>query len=201
MFFDGMEYNVEKREIVLDKELSNLDKFAVDFCNIVSRHVPYVIIAGYISILLGRTRTTEDIDMFVKEISEGKFFELYEDLERNGFWAINSDDPKRLFEYLKSKTAIRFSRKDNPIPNFEVKFSKDELDESVFEDSIKVILPGEELIISSFERHIAFKRWFLGSDKDVYDADHIENLFREKLDYGKINKIKESIEKREKYGY
>jgi hypothetical protein len=196
-----MDYDVEKREIVIDRELSNLDKFAVDFCNIVSRHVPYVIIAGYISILLGRTRTTEDIDVFIKEISEGKFFELYEDLERNGFWAINSDDPKRLFEYLKSKIAIRFSRKDNPIPNFEVKFPKDELDESVFEDFIKVILPKDNLLVSSLERHIAFKRWFLGSGKDVYDADHVENLFKEKLDYGKINKIKELIERRKEWGY
>ena len=63
-----MEYNKEKREIILDKELNNLDIFALKFLNIISRYTDYVVIAGYVSILLGRTRTTEDIDVFIKII-------------------------------------------------------------------------------------------------------------------------------------
>ena len=65
-----MEYDVDKREIKSDKVLNNLDKFVIDFIKILEEHVDYVIISGYISILLGRSRATEDIDVFIKRISQ-----------------------------------------------------------------------------------------------------------------------------------
>ena len=57
-------------------------------------------------------------------------------------------------------------------------------------------LPKGKIIISCLERNIAFKKYFLKSDKDNEDANHLEELFRDKLDYGKINKIRELIIKR-----
>lgn len=50
------------------------------------------------------------------------------------------------------------------------------------------------LNISSLERQIAFKRYFLKSDKDLEDARHIENVFREHLKKEKIKKYKALIE-------
>ena len=47
--------------------------------------------------------------------------------------------------------------------------------------------------ISSLERHIAFKKYFLGDEKDKEDALHIEELFKEDIDYGKIKKLRELI--------
>lgn len=191
-----MEYNKEKREIILDKELNNLDKFALKFLNIVSRYTDYVVIAGYVSILLGRTRTTEDIDVFIKRISKEVFFEIYKTLETEGFWCLNTDNMEIAFDYLETRHAIRFAKYGHSIPNFEVKFPKDKLDEDAFEDFINVILPNGKIIISCLERNIAFKRYFLKSDKDNEDADHLEELFHDKLDYGKVNKIKEFINRR-----
>ena len=190
-----MDYKREERRIILNRELSNLDDFALNFTRIVKKHARYVIISGYVSILLGRTRTTEDIDMFIMPISKERFNELYEDLIENGFWCLNSDNPEIAFNYLKSGLAIRFSIENMPIPNFEVKFPKDSLGLETFNDSIEVILPKGDLIISCLERHIAFKRYFLKSKKDLEDAGHIEEFFKEKLDYQKINKIKNLIEK------
>ena len=52
-----MDYKREERRIILNRELSNLDDFALNFTRIVKKHARYVIISGYVSILLGRTRT------------------------------------------------------------------------------------------------------------------------------------------------
>lgn len=188
-----MQYNKDKREIILDRVLSNLDKFVLNFIKILEKHVKYVIISGYVSIILGRTRTTEDIDVFIEKIPEERLSQLYKDLENAGFWCLNSEDEKEIFNFLKDKMAIRFSYKEKPIPNFEVKFPKDSLDESTFSDFITIILSKRKIKISSLERHIAFKKYYLASDKDIEDALHIEKLFRGEIDYDKINKLKKLI--------
>lgn len=189
-----MEYLSNKKEIILNRELNNLDRFALDFTRILEKHVDYVIISGYVSILLGRSRATDDIDIFIKELTFGQFSELYEDLQRNGFECINAKSPKEIFSYIKDGLAIRFSRKNAPTPNFEVKFPKRDIDRETFTDFITVILPSGKLKISSLERQIAFKKYYLKSEKDIEDAVHIEELFKKQLDYGKIDKLKSIIE-------
>ena len=194
-----MEYNAEKKEIKFDRELSNLDQFALNFTKVLRNHVDYVIVAGYVSILLGRSRVTEDIDVFIKKMSFEQFSQLYKELKEAGFWCINAEDEKEVFSYLNEGLAVRFSYEGVGVPNFEVKFPKDELDEKVFEDSVTVYFPNDKIVISSLERNIAFKRYFLGSDKDIEDAIHLEELFKNKLDKEKINKIKELIKARRKW--
>ncbi len=188
-----MEYNKDKREIKSERKLSNLDKFVLDFVRILEKYVDYVIVSGYVSIILGRTRITEDIDVFIGKISEEKFSQLYRALKNANFWCLNSENEKEIFDFLKNKMAIRFSYKEMPVPNFEVKFPKDNLDLETFNDFINVILPQGKIKISSLERHIAFKKYYLGSDKDIDDALHIENLFKDKIDFEKINKLKALI--------
>ena len=57
------------KKIEFEKELSSLDQFVIAFTRILNKSgIKYVIISGYISILLGRTRATEDIDLFIKKI-------------------------------------------------------------------------------------------------------------------------------------
>ncbi len=186
-----MEYNKEKKELKLDRKILNkLDKFVLEFTNILKKYTDYVVISGYVSILLGRARTTEDIDLFIKKISFEKFSQLYKELEENSFWCLNTDSVEKMFSYLNDKLAIRFSKKNKPIPNLEVKFPKRKIDEQIFEDFIAVKLKSGQLKISSLERHIAFKKYYLKSDKDVEDAIHIEKLFKNQLDYNKINKLK-----------
>lgn len=194
-----MEYNKEKREIKLGRELSKLDKFVLDFVKVLKKHVDYVIVSGYVSILFGRSRATEDIDVFIKKISLEQFSKLYKELQEKKFWCLNAEKEKDIFDYLDKGLAVRFSYEGKPMPNFEVKFPKDALDEEAFKDSIAVILKQGTIIISSLERNIAFKRYFLGSDKDDEDAIHLEELFKGQLDNGKINKIKELIKQRRKW--
>lgn len=196
-----MEYDKEKREIILHRELSELDKFVIDFIKVLEKYSDYVIISGYVSILLGRTRTTEDVDLFIKPITKERLSLLYNELNEKGFWCINAEKLDDIYNYISSGIAIRFAKKGFSVPNFEVKFPKDDLAIETYNDIITVIHPLGRLKISSLERHIAFKMYYLGSDKDIEDARHIEKVFKEKLDYNKINKLRIILEKKRKNGY
>jgi len=193
-----MKYDTDKKEIILDKELNELDKYVLEFIKILEKHVDYVIISGYVSILLGRSRSTEDIDLFIKRLDKNKFSDLYKDLIKNKYWCLNAEDSEEIYDYLINNFAVRFAKKDETIPNFEVKFPKNRLDEDAFEDHITVILPMGRLKISSLERQIAFKRYYLKSNKDLEDAKHVEHIFKDKIDIEKIYKYKRVLEPYEK---
>ncbi|MDP2947554.1 MAG: hypothetical protein Q8N88_05560 [Nanoarchaeota archaeon] len=186
---------IDNKTIKLDKISNNLDRFVLSFVKILEKYTDYVIISGYVSILLGRTRITEDIDVFIKKISLDRFSEFYKEAKKQDFECINAEKVEEIFSYLKDGLAVRFSRKDTAIPNFEIKFPKDELDEEIFNDFIIVRLKEGKLKISSLERQIAFKKYYLKTDKDIEDAEHIEKTFEGKIDYRKINKLKEIIGK------
>ena len=189
-----MEYDTGKREIKSGKILNNLDKLALSFIKILEKYTDYVIISGYVSILLGRTRITEDIDIFIKAISLEKFSEFYEELKKEGFWCINAEKSEEIYSYLKDKLAVRFAREGESVPNFEVKFPKREIDEEIFQDFLTIKLKDGKLKISSLERHVAFKRYYLRTPKDIEDAEHIEKAFKGQIDYEKVNKFKKIID-------
>src|SRR3989344_5799399 len=131
---------IDKKTIKMDRELSELDFFVLKICSIIEKHCNYVLISGYVAIFFGRTRTTEDVDMFIEKISKETFSALYKDLQANGFWAINADSEEELFSMLHDdKLAIRFAERGKAVPNLEVKFVKDLLD---------VIALSENLIAS-----------------------------------------------------
>jgi len=184
---------LDSKTIQIDKELNELDKFVLKFIKILEKHTDYVIISGYVSILLGRTRGTEDIDVFIKELDKKEFIKLYNELKRNGYWCLNSEEDNELYSYLEDGLAIRFALKNETIPNFEVKFAKKLLSKESFNDRITVITKDGRIKISSLERQIAFKRYYLKSDKDLEDARHIEEVFKENIDKKKINIYKNLI--------
>ena len=84
-------------------------------------------------------------------------------------------------DYLSTKHSIRFSRKNEFIPNMEVKFPKIELEDWVLENRKEVLLNKNKLYISPIELQISFKL-FLNSEKDIEDAKHLYELFKEDLD-------------------
>ena len=188
---------MDKNKIILDKPLNDLDKLVLRFVKIVEKHVEYVIISGYVSLLFGRSRSTEDVDLFIKIMNKDNFVKLYQDLKINGFYCINAEHDDELYSYLQDRLALRFAENGKIIPNFEVKFAIKHLAKDAFEDSIKVITDEGNLIISSLEKQIAFKKYYLKSKKDLEDAQHIFNLFKDKLNKEKIKKYKELIDKYE----
>lgn len=177
-----MQYFENKKEILLDKELNNLDKFVLDFVDLLEG---YVIVSGYVSILFGRSRMTEDVDLLVPPMKEEEFHKIWMKIYEGGFWCINTPNPKDAFDMLKEH-AIRFSRENSPIPNIEFKIIKNELDKFSYNNKLKVSVGSKKFFISPLELQIAYKL-FLGSEKDLEDARHLYNIFKDKLNKQELN--------------
>lgn len=189
---------IDKHNIKLDKELNNLDRFVVAFTDLLEEHkIKYVIISGYVPILFGRTRVTEDVDIFIERMNESKIRDFLRIIEEK--YQILNTSPDKAFEMLKENTAIRVSRKNEILPNFEIKFAKTEFGEYALENRIKVSVGNEHMFISPLELQIAFKIFLgkgdekLNRNKDIEDAYHIYKLLKDKLDRNKLKKFIEKL--------
>ena len=183
-----MEIDYNESKIKINKALSILDKFAIAFAETLEKNnIKYVIMGGYISILFGKARTTEDIDIFIEEMPFEKFYEFMKKIGKQGYEAMNSDDTKELYnEFLKKGIAIRIFR-NNIFPNAEIKFPKDEMDFLSLNNPLEAAINGKKIMIAPFEIQIAYKL-YLGSKKDIEDAKFLYELAKEKIDRKKLKK-------------
>ena len=184
---------IDKSTIIINRELSELDYFTLDFIRILEKYTNYVLVSGYISILLGRSRASEDVDILVPKIDSIKLNSLYNELIDNGFICLNANDAKSISNYLNDEMAVRFSKKGTIIPNIEFKIIKNKFEEIALKNSIKVKLTEGILKISPLELQIAFKQEVLKSPKDFEDARHIEKIAEKYLDKKMIEGYKESL--------
>jgi hypothetical protein len=180
-----MEYNPNKKEIKLSRKLSELDSFVIDFCKLLGDK--YVLVSGYVSIIFGRSRATEDVDLLIPRLSFDEFEILWKTIEGAGFECLNTLDIREAFEMWKEH-AIRFAKLGKPIPNMEFKMMKKPEDEYSFKNKLDVILGNDKLKISPLEMQIAYKL-DLGSEKDLEDAKHLYELFKEKLNNPELLKL------------
>lgn len=194
-----MDIKFSKDNIAFEKEINDLDRLALDFTSALDKcKIKYVIISGYVAILFGRSRASEDIDLFMEKIDYPKFLMLWEELEPN-FMCINTSDPKEAYtEYLSNNTAIRFSKKGEFVPNMEIKFPKQELDFWSLAHPIKVIMNKDVLVISPLELQIPFKL-VLGTEKDIEDARYLYKLFKERLNSELIDQFVRKLKIGEKF--
>ena len=178
-----MELKYSKNLLSIDnKIITELDKFVINFTNILKKYCNYVIISGYIPIFFGRTRGTEDIDVFIDKIDKKKFINFYNELIKNDYYFLNPENENGLFEMLEEKLGIRAAKKDTIIPNIEMKFIKDDIDSYTLGNRVKVSLNKEyNFYIAPIEIEIPYKL-YLGSEKDIEDALYLWNIFQEKLD-------------------
>lgn len=177
---------IDEHTIQLDRELSELDIFVLDFVKILEKYTVYALISGYVAILFGRTRTTEDVDLFIPPISKEQFSSFYQELQQNGFWSVLVDSEEELFSMLKDKLAVRFARTGTAVPNVEMKFVKDDFDMLSLQKKVRVITERGTLFVSDIELQVAYKKFVLQSPKDLEDARHLQNLFS--ISDEKINK-------------
>ena len=181
-----------RREI---REKTVLDEFCESFCKVVERHCPYIIVSGFVAISSGRTRGTEDIDMIIAALQEREFLSLHDDLEKNNFFCMQSSKGREVYEYLKDKLSVRYTRKDKMLPEMELKFVKDKLDEYQLKTRMKLPLTGLDVWFGSINMNVAFKEELLKSGKDLADARHLRIVYSDLIDEREIIKIKEMIRK------
>lgn len=192
---------MSKASIKLVKELNDLDKLVIDFIKILDTNkIKYVLVSGYVSILFGRSRSSEDIGIIVRKMPKRRFSVLWKELSKKNFECIIPDSFESAYDkYLMKHTSIRFSRKDQPIPNIEFMFPKaEDLDNWVLKNGKQVRLNRKLLKISPIELQIAYKL-FLGSEKDIEDARHLYQLFKENLNQKLLKQFLLKLDKKGRF--
>lgn len=188
-----MKTNLSEKKITFEKNLNKLDKFVIDFTNILnSLSINYVIVSGYVAILFGRNRSSEDIDIIIDHIDKELFFKLFNKINLK-FECINTSDINSAFDdYLNKDSSIRFAYKKSFIPNMEIKFKKDLFDDYSLKEKIEITLNKNKFYISPLEIQIMYKL-FLGSEKDIEDARFLYKRFEKNIDELKLNEFKNKL--------
>jgi hypothetical protein len=180
----------------MDRQISDrniLDQFCEDFCGIVEQHTQYVVVSGFVAIVSGRVRGTEDIDMIIPRLDLKQFTALHDSLCAGGFACMQSDDANEIFDYLDKQLSVRYTRVSEFLPEMEVKFSKDALDIEMIARRRKLPVTGLQVWFSDINANIAFKEHYLKSDKDMEDAKHMRAVFHDEIDEDEITRYKALI--------
>ncbi|MCX6815870.1 MAG: hypothetical protein NT120_03390 [Candidatus Aenigmarchaeota archaeon] len=183
---------ITKSGIKIDRELSALDKFAIDFSRIMQRHTKYVIVSGYVSILMGRARVSEDIDMLVPVMGEEEWSSIYNDLVKEGYYCLNAD-VHGSYTYLKDNIAVRFAPKGSVIPNMEILFAAGKIQKIALATGITAAIGKSSIVISNLELQIAYKENILKSPKDIEDARHIRLVMGKHINAQRLREYKRML--------
>jgi len=176
---------LEDGVLTVCREPNQLDQLAIDVSGVLSDlDIDHVLVAGYVAILAGRPRGTEDIDLLLEELDADETDELAGELQSAGFWgsAMPLDD---MHETLEAGTNVRVARDGAVIPNVEIKYVDDQFDRASLENSITARIGDHALPIGQLELQIAYKL-YLDTQKDFEDAVHLYSLFEESLSREKL---------------
>jgi len=166
--------------LLVGREPNQLDELAIGFSEVLDQFdIAHVYVAGYVSILAGRARSTEDIDVLIEPIDEGTADELATTLDNAGFWG-PAMPLASMYEMLDTGDNIWVAPDDRITPHLEVKFVRDEFDRASLTNAITARIGGETVPIGPIELQVAYKL-FLGARKDIEDAVHLYTLFEGSL--------------------
>lgn len=185
--------NITPNGIELDREWSELDTFAFDFIRVIQQHTIYVIVSGYVSILLGRGRASEDIDMIIPVLKEHAWEKLFTDLEHEGYSCINAHDARDAYHSLQNELAVRFAPEGSVIPNMEILFAIKHVQKLALETRIAVTGRKQTIWISNIELQIAYKEQVLRSPKDLEDARHLRVVAGTSLNSRKLKEYERIV--------
>jgi len=172
--------------LTVSRELSELDKDVLEFTQILDAcKVDYVIVSGYVAILTGRSRSTEDIDIILESLSETETEQLVTELKDRGYWgmAMPLDE---MYSMLNEGSRIRIAEDGEMYPNFETWFVSNDVEREALSNPLTVEFEEGEIQISPLELQIAYKlRLAQAADslsgKDFEDALHLYLTFEERF--------------------
>lgn len=185
-------------ELVVEREPNDLDELALRFTSILEDlGVKHVYVSGYVAILAGRSRATEDIDVLIEPLDERMVSTLVERVREDGLWgpAMPLDSA---MELLGNGDNVWVARDGEMVPHLEVKFVRDEFDRASLEHSVVARIAGRELPIGPLELQVAYKL-YLGTRTDFEDAVHLYTLFEETLRTGELEQWVEKLDVHESY--
>jgi len=186
------------RGLVVDREPNRLDELAAGFSEVLSRlDIDHVFVAGYVAILAGRSRSTEDIDVFVERCSAERIDDLVAELEREGYWG-PAMPLSETYGNLSNGTNIWIAPDGEMTPHLEVKFPSDEFDDASLANAVDAHVGGHTVPIGPLELQIAYKL-SLGGRTDLEDAAHLYTVFGETLSRDRLETWVERLDVEERY--
>jgi hypothetical protein len=189
----------------ISRDLSELDRKVVEFLSILDDvDVRYVVVSGYVAILTGRSRGTEDVDVVLEPLSDAETEALAERFDSDGYWgtAMPLEDMQMM---LSDGDRFRIAEEGEFVPNFEMWFAKNDIERRILDDPLLADLGDNEFPISPIETQIAFKLYLAQSDgstrgKDFEDALHLYTAFGDALNTEALQSWVEELEVEEYYG-
>lgn len=178
--------------LIIERELSELDKIVLNFTKkLEDLGVKYVIVSGYVAILAGRSRGTEDIDIIIEEVNRENLEKIVKKLIAAGYWCLNVDESEA-YDMLKKGFALRVAEEEKVIPNFEINFPTDKFDKIALSERLEARINSKEMYVSPLELQIAYKL-YLESEKDWEDAFHLYLLFKENIEESKLERYAKDL--------
>ena len=144
---------IELRDETLsvDRALNQLDELAIAFSDILDQvGIEHVYIAGYVSILAGRARSTEDVDVLIEPIDEATADTLTTHLEAENFWG-PAMPLSTLYSMLENGDPVWVAPTDQITPHLEVKTVRDEFDQASLSQAITAQIGSKSIPIGPLE--------------------------------------------------
>ena len=191
---------IELRDETLsvDRALNQLDELAIAFSDILDQvGIEHVYIAGYVSILAGRARSTEDVDVLIEPIDEATADTLTTHLEAENFWG-PAMPLSSLYSMLENGDPVWVAPTDQITPHLEVKTVRDEFDQASLSQAITAQIGSKSIPIGPLELQIAYKL-YLGAQKDIEDAVHLYTLFEETLSAARLERWAQRLDVEAEY--
>lgn len=169
-------------KLSLSREESDLDNEVFQFISVLeSCDVEYVIVSGYVAILTGRSRATEDVDVIIEPLSETQTETLVTALKERGYWGM-AMPLSEMYALLADGDRIRIAEEGELYPNFETWFASNEIEREAISQPLIVAFNEQKLQISPLELQIAYKLWLAQQSgsltgKDFEDALHLYLTF------------------------
>lgn len=172
--------------LTVNRERSELDKEVLAFTRILSYcEVDYVIVSGYVAILTGRSRSTEDIDIILESLSEADTEHLVTELRNRGYWGM-AMPLEEMYPLLSDGGRIRIAEDGELFPNFKTWFVSNGVEHEALANPLTVMFDEGQINVSPIELQIAYKlRLAQSADslrgKDFEDALHLYFTFEEQF--------------------
>ena len=184
--------------IHIDKPPSQLDSLIIEVVEVLSEgEIDYVIVSGYVAVLLGRSRATEDIDVIVEPFSSTAAESLATELQQAGFWGA-SMPLDQLHETLSDDLIFRIAEDGHRAPNVEMKFPSDTYDRTSLQRTTTVELNDAQLRVGCLELQIAYKLR-LGTQKDFEDALYLYHLVEPMLNMTELERHARDLDVEDEY--
>ncbi|WP_049929207.1 hypothetical protein [Halopiger goleimassiliensis] len=184
--------------LVVDRTPNALDELAIEFSEVLTDlDVDHVFVAGYVAILTGRARATEDIDVLIEPLDADEIERLVGVLDEASYWG-PAMPLESMYDSLSDGTNVWIAPSEQMTPHLEVKFPHDEFDRASLDGAIDARIGGTTIPIGPLELQIAYKL-YLGGRKDLEDAVHLYTLFDETLSRRELEVWADELGVRDRY--